>query len=270
MSAASNQQGTIFDIKKYAIHDGPGIRTTVFFKGCPLDCWWCHNPESRSPEIETASVTNGGNGSGEFHQETIGRIVSVDEVVAEIEQDRIFYEQSGGGVTLSGGEPMMQIPFAAALLESCRTRGTATAVDTSGFAAPEDFAALSGLVDLYLYDLKLMDDDVHTRYTGASNAPILENLRALTAAGQRITVRVPLIPGITDTDDNLNGIAEFLAPLKSIQSISLLPYNLLAADKCRRFSVANRLGKVKTQPPEELKRHKARFESHGYRVTIGG
>jgi pyruvate formate lyase activating enzyme len=270
MSVSTEPQGTIFDIKRYAIHDGPGIRTTVFFKGCPLDCWWCHNPESRSPDIETIIVKSGGENGRQSRQETVGRCVTVEQVMAEVSKDRIFYEQSGGGITLSGGEPMMQTPFAATLLEACREQSIMTALDTSGFASAEDFAALDGLVDLYLYDLKLMDDDAHTGYTGVSNVPILENLRCLTTAGQRITVRIPLIPGITDTDDNLAAIAEFLTPLKSIQTISLLPYNLLATDKCRRFGVVNRLGDVSTQSPNELNRHKSRFESYGYHVRIGG
>jgi pyruvate formate lyase activating enzyme len=269
MTTTNGEKGTIFDIKKYAIHDGPGIRTTVFLKGCPLDCWWCHNPESRAVEIETLTVARGGNGKGR-RQETVGRVATVAEVLAEIEKDTIFYDQSGGGATLSGGEPMMQPAFTAALLRACREHGITTILDTSGYGPAEDFGKIDGLVDLYLYDLKLMDDQTHVRYTGVSNSTILDNLIMLSDAGKEIIIRIPLVPGITDTRGNIASIIEFLAPLEGIRRISLLPYNRMAEDKCRRFSLANRLGHVEPQTPDTLDKLRAHFESCGYEVSIGG
>ena len=255
-------KGTIFNIERFAIHDGRGIRTTVFFKGCPLDCWWCHNPESRSPAIETLTAKE--------RSESIGRAVTVSQVMEEIEKDRIFYDQSDGGVTLSGGEPMMQPAFAAALLEACKDAGIATIMDTSGYAAAEAFDRIADLVDVFLYDLKLMDDRKHVVYTGVSNGPIHDNLLWLSERGCRVTIRVPLIPGITDTEANLDSMIEFLVPLENITRISLLPYNKLAEDKCRRFGIACRQGVLATQTGEELRRIKARFAVCGYNVSIGG
>ena len=150
MNSRDATRGTIFDIKKFAIHDGEGIRTTIFFKGCPLDCWWCHNPESRSPAIETMTIRDRRSGNGHeaaLREEIAGREVTVAEIMREIEKDRVFYDQSGGGVTLSGGEPLMQPEFASALLNRCRSAGIMTILDTSGFAPSELFAEVAGLAD---------------------------------------------------------------------------------------------------------------------------
>jgi len=268
----SSTTGTIFDLKKYAIHDGPGIRTTVFFKGCPLDCWWCHNPEARKLEPETMKVrtTRGSlDGSPVVIEETVGRVVTVSEMMTEIRKDAIFYEESGGGVTFSGGEPMMQLPFLRSLLEACRAEEYHTAVDTSGYAPWKDFEAIADLVDLFLYDLKIIDDDAHVRYTTVTNAGILDNVRHL-ATRAAVTVRVPLIPGITDTDANLNAIADFLTPLPQLRDVSLLPYNHLAHDKCRRFQLDDRVGDLKTQTDDDMRERASLFEARGFRVKIGG
>ncbi|MFC1475635.1 glycyl-radical enzyme activating protein [Candidatus Zixiibacteriota bacterium] len=264
--------GTIFDIKKYAIHDGPGIRTTVFFKGCPLDCWWCHNPESRNIEVETVntSVRNHGTGSEATRQETVGRVVTVDEVMSDVLKDVVFYDQSGGGVTISGGEPLHQIDFLIALLHSCKGHGIRTAVDTSGFAPPEDLAKISGLVDLFLYDLKIMDEQTHLKYTGESNRLILENLVMLVREKVALQIRIPLIPGFTDTAENLAAVIDFLQALKGINDLCLLPYNLLSEDKRRKFGMIDRLGHLPTLSNETMQACAARFRAHGYRVSIGG
>ncbi len=273
MSQIQTTRGTIFDIKKFAIHDGEGIRTTVFIKGCPLDCWWCHNPESRSPAIEQLVITDRRTGNGRDpvpHEEVVGREVTVAEVMQEIEKDRVFYDQSGGGVTLSGGEPMMQPDFAAALLQACGATGITTILDTSGFAPLVVFAGVAALADHILYDLKLMDDSKHREYTGVSNGPILDNLLDLSENGHTVTIRVPLIPGITDTEDNLDSMIEFLTSLDNVTRIGLLPYNKLAEDKCRRFGITSRLGTLATQTDAELRRIKARFAVCGFEVRIGG
>ncbi len=247
--------GTIFDIKKFAIHDGPGIRTTVFFKGCPLDCWWCHNPEGRKLETETLSVKPGGDASDSCipaRTVVIGRDVSVASVMDEVMKDVIFYDESGGGVTFSGGEPMMQPEFLLVLLQACKENGLNTAVDTSGYAPWDDFKKIYDLIDLFLYDLKLMDDESHVKYTGVSNKLILENLARLSSMGSKVEPRIPLIPGITDTEENLEAIAEFLTPQKNIRHVVLLPYNRLGEDKFRKFDLTYKAGQLSVQTGDKL------------------
>lgn len=243
----------IFDIKKFAIHDGPGIRTTVFFKDCPLDCAWCHNPECKSD--------GAGLHAGLSRQELF------DEVFKEIKKDRIFYEQSGGGATFSGGEPLLQIGLLGDLLAACKKAGIHTAVDTCGHVDYRDFEAISDRVDLFLYDLKLMDDEVHRKYTGASNRLILENLDKLITAGTDIRVRVPLIPGITDSDENLNGIADYVASPGNARPVNLLPYNLFGRSKYKKLGKSNPLGDLQTQSEDELKRMSRIFTARGIDVS---
>ena len=264
--------GTIFDIKQYAIHDGPGIRTTVFLKGCPLDCAWCHNPEGRCPspepmvkkrstasEMNTASV-----------ERTIGCTVTADFVIKEVLRDEIFYDQSGGGVTFSGGEPMMQIDFLDDLLRRCRRYDLHTAVDTCGYAPWEAFERIVDAANLFLYDLKVMDDRLHRQYTGVSNRLIHENLIELSRAGVPIITRIPLIAGVTDTDDNLEAVVAFLKPLPSLRRIDLLPYNKLGEDKIDRYGLER--ARIDWTAPSDEKVDAARrlLESHGFHVKIGG
>jgi pyruvate formate lyase activating enzyme len=274
MNDPLQNSGVIFDLKKYAIHDGPGIRTTVFFKGCPLHCWWCHNPEGRSPDPEAMDKGGGGWERGYMGDPggkgMIGYEITVGELVREIEKDRIFYDQSGGGVTCSGGEPLMQIDFLAGLLEISRERGIGTAVDTSGYVPWERFERVIGLVDLFLYDIKMMDDSLHEKYTGVSNRLILDNVEKLHGEGVEILPRIPLIPDITDTDENLDAIICFLAGLDGIRDVSLLPYNKIAEDKFRRFGLTSRLGSLSMQTEAELTAIGKRFEESGYRARFGG
>lgn len=267
-------RGVIFDLKKYAIHDGPGIRTTVFFKGCPLKCWWCHNPEGRSPEPEELGGSGMGAGrryvSDPGREGVVGYEVSVGEIAREIEKDRIFYDQSGGGFTCSGGEPFLQIEFLSDLLAVSRDKGIGTAIDTSGYVPWESFERVLERVDLFLFDIKLMDDRLHEKYTGVSNRLILDNMEKLSRAGAALLPRVPLIPGVTDTDENLGSIIRFLSGLDGISGISLLPYNKIAEDKFRRFGIVRRLGELSMQTESELGTIGRRFEESGYRVTFGG
>lgn len=248
--------GTIFDIKRFAIHDGPGIRTTVFLKGCPMDCWWCHNPEARD------DIT------GKLADKT--RTVSVADVTREIVKDRIFYDQSGGGATFSGGEPMAQPGFLMALLESCRTQGVHTTIDTCGYAPAEDFEKISDLADLFLYDLKIMNDRDHQKYTGVSNELVLKNLNLLVQKGSKVQLRIPLIPGITDTPDNLDAIIEFTEKLHGVNQVSLLPYNRFGEDKRSRFNLGDRTGRLPAQTKEQVEAAAGRFTASGYDVKIGG
>ena len=262
--------GTIFDLKKFTIHDGPGIRTTVFFKGCPLSCWWCQNPEGLKLEPEIMTVKSGGRGAGDSKKTSIGRVVAAGEIMEEIKKDIVFYDQSGGGVTFSGGEPLMQADFLSELLQRCRQAGIHTAVDTSGYAEWETIEAILRRVDLFLYDLKLIDDADHRKYTGVSNTLILENLSRLSAAKAKIIIRVPLIPDITDTPRNLEDIAGTLKSINGSFAIDLLPYNKIAEDKFRRFDLAPRLKAVPGRSDEEIKQLAGLFEACGYGVTIGG
>jgi pyruvate formate lyase activating enzyme len=262
--------GDIFDIKRFAIHDGPGIRTTVFFRGCPLVCWWCHNPEARvdcgrdtyrkrSIDLTLPSSDN-----------VIGPEVRLETLVREIARDSIFYDQSHGGVTASGGEPMMQIDFLEDLLTACRSRGIATTVDTSAYAPWAEFERILDLVDLFMVDLKLLDEDQHEKYTGESNVLILENFEKLLDAGARVRARLPMIPGITDTEENIGALISFLGKYEGLELISILPYNRLGEDKFNRLGVEYAPGSLKTQTPDEMKNISDRFEKAGLTVRIGG
>jgi pyruvate formate lyase activating enzyme len=261
--------GIIFDLKRYAIHDGPGIRTTVFFKGCPLNCWWCHNPESRHLGIEHRRVQDR-NKIGEFKSEKIGQSVNVAEIMNAVKKDRVFYDESGGGVTFSGGEPMLQIDFLFELLKECKKINIHTVVDTSGFTTKENFEKLIGLVDLYLYDLKLTDDKLHRKYTSVPNARIFENLEYLMDTNQNIEIRIPLIPGVTDTKENIIQILEYLKKHRKINDICLLPYNMLNRDKLERFQFENKLGNIITQQHDIVDRLVEQFKSNGFNVSVGG
>ncbi|GAK53160.1 glycyl-radical enzyme activating family protein [Candidatus Moduliflexus flocculans] len=252
--------GTIFNLQRYAVHDGPGIRITVFLKGCPLRCWWCHNPESQRREIETFAQTD----------RQIGREMTVDALLREIEKERVFFDESGGGVTFSGGEPLMQPEFLRAALQACQQREIHTALDTSGYAPADIFDATIELVDLCLFDLKLIDDQRHREYTGVSNAPILSNLRALSQRGKPLWLRLPIIPGITDTEKNLVDILALLPDITTIQQINLLPYHRIADGKYQRLLVANKMAGVESPSSERMDALKTHFETSGISVKIGG
>jgi len=258
--------GTIFRIKKYALHDGPGIRTTVFFKGCPLHCWWCHNPEGLDSQpvcMEPVRKACGG-------RQIVGKVVRIDEVLAEIEKDVIFYDESGGGVTFSGGEPLLQPAFLDALLTACNARDIHATLDTSGYAPPQVLRAAAAKSDLILSDLKLMDDQRHIECTGVSNRLILENLKSIAGNGKAIHIRLPLIPGVTDDHDNLHQVARFVKSLAAIQQVDLLPYHRTAEGKYRRLGMTNRMVSVPPLADERVQAIKQNFQNYGFKVNIGG
>lgn len=267
-------KGIVFDIKRFAVHDGPGIRTTVFFKGCPLSCWWCHNPESRD-ENPQKTVKHIGLGGKLFEKEEVtGYEASVAEIVAQVERDRIFYEESGGGVTLSGGEPLHQPEFCIELLQSLKENGYNTALDTTGYTSAEVIRQVMLFTDIFLYDLKIMNDKDHLKYTGVSNKGILENFNLIVESGKQVIVRFPVIPGITDTSSNTSLMIAFLSPLHhytiSPIEIHLLPYHEIAENKYKRFNINNLMPYDSKLKPVKLINLKHLFSAEGFCVKIGG
>lgn len=263
-------KGIIFDLKKYAIHDGPGIRTTVFFKGCPLNCWWCHNPESRSMHPESMTTNQRSKASSSSSSpvtEIIGREAKVDEIMKEIVKDTIYYDESGGGVTFSGGEPLLQADFLKALLMASKDLEIHTAVDTCGHVPYPSFEKINDYVDLYLYDIKMIDENEHIRFTGVSNDLILNNLERLLRAGKQLDIRIPLIPGITDTDENIARIIRYLKDLNKPLKVHLLPYNKIGEAKYERFSITRRIGMLETQKEHEIEILRNTFEEAGINVA---
>jgi len=300
------QTGEIFDIKKYAIHDGPGIRTTVFFKGCPLSCWWCHNPESLSTAPQRLyrrercigcqeCLTTCSNGAiREFEGqlqwtaddcrycrscakacpaeavEFIGQTMTVEEIVTEITKDTLFYDQSNGGVTISGGEPLMQPAFLMALLDACGEKGIHRTVDTSGHADTQTLLETASRTDLFLSDLKHMDPQKHFRYTGVANDTILNNLKQLSHRGARIIIRLPVVPGINADKENIDRTGALAASLSGVIGINILPYHCAAEAKYRNLGLKNKTPDVQRPSGDVIASVARQLESYALEVKIGG
>jgi pyruvate formate lyase activating enzyme len=296
--------GRIFEIQRYCIHDGPGIRTTVFLKGCPLNCLWCHNPEGIAPQAALSFIPARCIGCGycfracergahamtdaahtldrarcglcgrcarECHAgalELVGRDISVEDALAEVLKDRPFYETSGGGMTLSGGEPLMQIEFTAALLGAARGAGLNTCVETCGFADYGRFERILGSTDLFLYDLKETDAARHEEFTGAPLAPILRNLRSLHDAGAAILLRLPIVPGCNDRDEHLRAVAALARELPRLRGVEIMPYHRLGESKLERMGLAGR-ARAQAAPPsaKEVGRWLALLKAEGVRAV---
>ena len=269
----TNISGVIFDIKRFAIHDGPGIRTTIFFKGCPLRCWWCHNPESHKilPEkFDGCNFRNNINHSLSSQDNEVGREVTISQLMKEIEKDSVFYEESGGGVTFSGGEPTMQPDFLSALLKECEEAGLYTTVDTSGYAPTRIFEKIIDHTDLFLFDLKLMNDELHQQYTGVSNKLIHTNLKWLDVNNQNICIRIPVVPGITDSQENIMETVNFLMKLENIFEINLLPYHRAGEGKYSRFKKEKKLPQITTPGNGYMEKVVNQFKKLPHKIKIGG
>ncbi|MBS4536344.1 glycyl-radical enzyme activating protein [Clostridium sp. D2Q-14] len=298
-------KGMIMNIQKYSVHDGPGIRTTVFFKGCPLSCWWCHNPESQNFNSDLMFFRDKCSGCGRCEErcpertikmesrvpirdedkctlcgkcadlclnegwKLVGRKFTSSELMKEIKKDEIFYEESGGGVTFSGGEPLSQIDFLEEMLKKSKTEGVHTTVDTSGYSKWENIKKIVDYTDLFLYDLKLLDDERHKKYIGVSNKNILKNLEKLSETGANIYVRIPIIKGINDDMENIEGTIKFLEKL-NISQVNLLPYHRMGMEKYERLSKEYNLIGDEKPSEEEMDNLVEKFKILNRKIKVGG
>ena len=298
MSVVNEITGTVFNIQRFSVQDGPGIRTSVFTKGCPLECPWCSNPESIKPYTEVAhvaplckqcgscieacdlkaiSLAEKGikidrekcNNCGKCVQvctndalKLFGEEVSVQEVLDEAIKDKLYYHSSDGGVTASGGEALRQARFVSALFELCHEEGIHTTLDTSGHCRQADMEMVLEHTDLVLFDLKLIDPGSHIAILKASNQPIHRNARLIVERGVPMIVRIPLIPGLTDTDENLEGVANFVRDLDSELPINILPYHRMGMGKYPMLDREYKLSELQLMPDERLKEIVDYFQSH--------
>ncbi len=257
-------KGRIFDIQRYSIHDGNGIRTIVFLKGCVLRCRWCCNPESQSYEIQTMTVQG--------KPKIMGRDVTVEEVMRTVEKDRAYYRRTGGGLTLSGGESLCQPEFAAALLKAAKERGINTAMESMGCAEWQVIDRLLDDLDQYLLDIKHMDPQKHKEYTGRTNELMLENAMKIAKSGRtELSIRVPVIPGFNDTQEEIREIAAYTRTLPNVKRMHLLPYHRLGQDKYEGLGRPYLMGDVK--PPENDKMEELLWiaeQASGIECQIGG
>ena len=307
-SVETDRHGAVvFDVKRYAINDGPGIRVTIFLKGCPLSCRWCHNPESISPKVQKMYSQNKCIGCGEcvsicpieaceltadgiitdnsiclrcglcaevcpaLATEMSGHYESITELLKVIENERPFFDQSGGGVTFSGGEPLLYPEFLTEILDACGRMQIHRTVDTSGLASTRTLLDIAKRTDLFLYDLKLMDSEKHKQWTGVGNRRILQNLEVLAKTAADIQIRIPLIKGVNCDEGNIEATAVFVASLSGPRkAISLLPYHNLAEGKSIKLGQDYDPGTIAEPDEKELTRAIARFASHGLTATVGG
>lgn len=304
IGSSAEPNGLIFNIMRFSLHDGPGIRTTVFLKGCPLSCWWCHNPESQSrkPEVMYAAercvrcgdcvkacehgALTWNNGPvrdlsrciqcGSCAQacfadarRVVGEWVSVSEIVGRLRRDLVFFDQSGGGVTFSGGEPLMQPDFLFSALKACKAQGIHTTVDTCGYASTETMARIASVANLFLFDLKLVDPERHKKFTGVSNGPILRNLAMLVETKKPVMVRIPVVPGVNDDEANISSSMELLSRM-GVQHVDLLSYHQTGTEKYERLGSQYGLQDVVPPSPEKMNELSDRFCREGFTVRIGG
>jgi len=247
--------GFISNIQRFTVHDGPGIRLTVFFQGCPLACWWCHNPECiRDFHNQDHS------GAKEFSEK---------QLLNEIQKELVFMDESGGGVTFSGGEPLWQPDFLKKMLIACREEEIHTAVDTSGLTSQKVIESILDKPDLFLFDLKIIKDELHRKYTGVSNQVILRNLKILSKTHQNVIIRIPLVPGITDTEENINDILQLLAGMPNLRKVNLLPYHGMAKSKYARLNMPYKLSGLDGPDEKRNQEIKEIFTTAGFETRLG-
>lgn len=300
------KSGFVFDIKRFSIHDGPGIRSTVFLKGCPLSCHWCHNPESQqsAPELilrperciscgtcikaclngaitqkDDTYLTNRSlckvcgvcvDVCYADAREIVGKELAADKVLEEVLKDILFYKQSGGGVTFSGGEPLHQPEFLENLLQVSKKKGLHTTLDTCGYAPWDVILRMMPYLDLILYDIKILDDCLHKKYAGVSNKQILENLSSLVDYGTELVIRYPVLPGINDSDKQIRELGEYLKELNGISRVDLLPYHELSAGKYRRLDRQFKHDNWRTPSLLKMKRIQDQLAEFELEVSIRG
>ncbi len=258
----SSTKGRIFDIQRFSIHDGPGIRTIVFLKGCPLRCKWCCNPESQRFEIE--QMTMGGK------VKTVGRDVTAGEVIGEVERDMMYYKRSGGGLTLSGGETLTQPDFAVALLALAHECGMNTAIESTGFADYSIIERILPHLDLFLMDIKHIDGDKHKAFTGQPNDKILANAQRIARSPVKLIIRTPVVPGFNDTEEEIGAIARFAASLPGVEEMHLLPYHRIGSDKYKGLGREYSLSHIEPPSKEHMQKLLEVVNKCGVRGQIGG
>ncbi|MBO0457726.1 glycyl-radical enzyme activating protein [Enterococcus hulanensis] len=306
MKAEMTDSGNIFEIERFAINDGPGIRTLVFLKGCPLTCQWCANPESQSSDsqlmywktrcigcqtclsicpnqalswsaegivIDRIKCKSCGTCSKVCNSEAltiVGERLSVEEVLEQVAKDEIFYESSNGGVTFSGGEVLYQSDYLALLAKECKNRGYHTCIETSGHASWFNLSKVAPYIDLFLFDIKSMNEKLHKEYIGVSNKKILSNYQKLIEAGKKVITRVPIIPGFNNNYENLEQLVDFLTANNPHCRIDLLPYHRLGVSKYERLNMEYQFGEFEPPSSEEMAEYQSFLTGKGFKVTIGG
>jgi pyruvate formate lyase activating enzyme len=289
------EKAVIYNVMRYSIHDGPGIRTTVFFKGCPLSCLWCHNPESLCPEPQRVfnekkcikcgrcGITDSGAATESSDcptaaRETIGYEITIPELMREINKDRLFYEESAGGggagggtggVTFSGGEPMYQAEFLLEALARCREERINTAIDTSGYCDTAALLKAAEMANYVLYDIKCIDSEKHQRYCGAPNDSILKNLRLLGETTTKLLIRIPVIPGINDDMQEMTTIFEYIKGIANIEAVHLLPYHNIQTGKYEKIGKQYELSAVSGDESTNMDKIRSLFDTQ-FRTKVGG
>lgn len=255
-------KGRIFNIQRFSLHDGPGIRSIVFFKGCYMHCAWCCNPESQSYEIQTI-CENG-------KEKIVGKDVTVEEILPELLSDLPYYRRSGGGITLSGGEILAQPKFARDLLHACKENGLHTAVESTANASFDTIESILPYLDLYLLDVKHMDSAKHKQFTGAPNELILENAKKIAQSGVELIVRTPVVPGFNDSAQEIKAISKFVASLQGVEEHHLLPYHRLGQDKYAGLNRNYALKDVEPPSREKMEYLLSVAQESGLKCQIGG